>query len=111
MVPVVAIPVDRLSLNNHSKVDRKAVQALPLPERAASGFSNADGEDLGLTTTMASLKRVWEEVLGGTSRPQLSIGARTYLALDEAIANAFSYASLKDIHSWLTHCCYCTSFI
>lgn len=28
-----------------------------------------------------------------------SIGARTYLALDEAIANAFSYVSLKDIQS------------
>lgn len=40
-----------------------------------------------------------------------SIGARTYLALDEAIATAFSYVSLKDIHSWFTHCCYCTSLI
>jgi transposase len=40
-----------------------------------------------------------------------SIGARTYLALDTAIANAFSCVSLKDIRSWFTHCCYCTSFI
>ncbi len=40
-----------------------------------------------------------------------SIGARTYLALDEAIASAFSYVSLKDIRSWFTHCCYCTSSI
>lgn len=40
-----------------------------------------------------------------------SLGARTYLALDEAIANAFSYVSLKDIRSWFTHCCYCTSLI
>ncbi len=40
-----------------------------------------------------------------------SIGARTYLALDEAIASAFSNVSLKDIRSWFTHCCYCTSSI
>lgn len=38
-----------------------------------------------------------------------SLGARTYLALDEAIANAFSHVCLKDLHGWFTHCCYCTS--
>jgi transposase len=40
-----------------------------------------------------------------------SLGARTYEALDAAIAQAFSQVSLQDIHSWFTHCCYCTSFI
>lgn len=40
-----------------------------------------------------------------------SIGARTYPTLDQAIANAFSSVSLKDIQSWFTHCCYCTSSI
>ena len=39
-----------------------------------------------------------------------SIGARTYLALDKAIISAFNDVSLKDIHSWFTHCCHCTSF-
>ena len=40
-----------------------------------------------------------------------SIGARTYLALDLAIAEAYSQVSLKDIHNWFAHCCYCTSSI
>lgn len=40
-----------------------------------------------------------------------SIGARTYLALDAAITSAFNDVSLKDICSWFTHCCYCTSLI
>ncbi len=38
-----------------------------------------------------------------------SIGARNYLSLAKAIEQAFNKVSLKDIQSWLTHCCYCTS--
>ncbi len=40
-----------------------------------------------------------------------SIGARTYLALDLAISEAYSQVSLKDIRNWFAHCCYCTSSI
>lgn len=36
-------------------------------------------------------------------------GARTYLDLDKAIANAFRQVCLKDLHGWFTHCCYCAS--
>lgn len=38
-----------------------------------------------------------------------SIGARTYPDLVKAIEEAFDQVSLKDIHGWFTHCCYCTS--
>lgn len=38
-----------------------------------------------------------------------SIGARSYPDLAKAIDTAFSEVSLKDIHNWFTHCCYCTS--
>lgn len=38
-----------------------------------------------------------------------SIGARTYPGLAKAIEAAFDQVSLKDIQSWFTHCCYCTS--
>ncbi len=38
-----------------------------------------------------------------------SIGARTYQALESAIAEAYSQVSLKDIRNWFAHCCYCTS--
>ena len=59
MVPVVAIPLEKFPLSNHSKVDRKAVQNLPLPER----IGNAQDET-ELTETMIQLKRVWQDVLG-----------------------------------------------
>ena len=55
MFPVIAIPLDRLPLSNHSKVDRKAIKALPLPERAQTSSQ--------LTTTMVQLKLLWEDVL------------------------------------------------
>ena len=38
-----------------------------------------------------------------------SIGARNYPDLAKAIEEAFNQVSLKDIQSWFTHCCYCTS--
>lgn len=55
MIPVMAIPLDRLPLSNHSKVDRKAIKALELPERA--------GTSTELTETMVQLKHLWEDVL------------------------------------------------
>ncbi|MEM6755395.1 MAG: IS630 family transposase, partial [Cyanobacteria bacterium P01_C01_bin.38] len=33
----------------------------------------------------------------------------SYPDLAKAIDTAFSEVSLKDIHNWFTHCCYCTS--
>ena len=38
-----------------------------------------------------------------------SLGARTYQALDLAIAQAFDQVSTDDIRHWFTHCCYYTS--
>ena len=38
-----------------------------------------------------------------------SIGARTYQALDLAIAEAYAQVSLKDIRNWFAHSCYCIS--
>jgi transposase len=38
-----------------------------------------------------------------------SLGARTYPSLAKAIEEAFNQVSLKDVQSWFTHCCYCTS--
>ncbi|OKL61272.1 hypothetical protein UA08_03198 [Talaromyces atroroseus] len=60
MVPVVAIPLDKFPLSNHSKVDRKAIKALPLPKRAQA----VQEEDAELTETMLQLRGVWREVLG-----------------------------------------------
>ena len=71
MVPVMAIPLDRMPLNNHSKVDRKALRALPLPERTESSKESEE-----LSETMIRLKKVWEDVLG-TKELGLSITRST----------------------------------
>jgi hybrid polyketide synthase / nonribosomal peptide synthetase ACE1 len=61
MIPVLAIPLENLPLTNHSKVDRKAIKDLPLPQRTKS----TEGDlDLVLTETMVQLKRLWQDVLG-----------------------------------------------
>jgi len=63
MVPVAAIPLDRFPLSNHSKVDRKAVQNMALPER----LSTSPGETVvEMTETMTQLVPVWREVLGSS---------------------------------------------
>ena len=36
-----------------------------------------------------------------------SLALRTYHDLAKAIDTAFQQVSLKDIHHWFTHCCYC----
>ncbi|MGG6242917.1 IS630 family transposase [Nodosilinea sp. AN01ver1] len=38
-----------------------------------------------------------------------SVGARTHQVLQEAIESAYSQVTLKDIRSWFTNDCYCTS--
>ncbi|KAJ5692060.1 hybrid PKS-NRPS biosynthetic cluster [Penicillium macrosclerotiorum] len=58
MIPVLAIPLEKFPLTNHSKVDRKSIQSLPLPERK---MTTEDEEEL--TQTMEQLKRVWLDVL------------------------------------------------
>ncbi|KAL8654407.1 MAG: hypothetical protein Q9226_003450 [Calogaya cf. arnoldii] len=59
MIPVAAIPLDKLPLTNHSKVDRKAMKEIPLPQRATK--AQDDGE---MTETMVQLRRVWQDTLG-----------------------------------------------
>lgn len=60
MIPVVAIPLDKLPLTLHSKVDRKALQVMPLPQRAKAQ------QDEEMSETMIQLQLVWKEILGGT---------------------------------------------
>ncbi|KAK7961959.1 hybrid NRPS/PKS enzyme [Apiospora aurea] len=62
MIPVLAIPIDKIPLTNHSKTDRKALMSLPLPQRAASA---QEGEE-ELTPAMMQLKTVWQIVLGNS---------------------------------------------
>ncbi len=38
-----------------------------------------------------------------------SVAARSREALEAALLKALDLISLKDIHNWFAHCCYCTS--
>lgn len=76
MVPVAAIPIDRIPLNNHSKADRMALQDMALPPRhvpwvLGNGFEAVgQGEEEGeLTATIAELRRLWLEVLEDHDSP------------------------------------------
>lgn len=67
MVPVVAVPVDKLPMNNHAKVDRRAVREMALPELNSSNIKLGpeDGlTDEDLTETMSQLALIWRQVLG-----------------------------------------------
>ena len=63
MIPVAAIPLARFPLTNHSKVDRKAIQKLILPQRAKSAQEDVELTET-MTETMVQLKQVWQDVLG-----------------------------------------------
>lgn len=62
MIPTMAIPLPKFPLNNHSKVDRKAVQNLALPERTGGPKKTFE-----LTETMVQLENIWRDVIGGNS--------------------------------------------
>ncbi|PGH21386.1 hypothetical protein AJ80_03303 [Polytolypa hystricis UAMH7299] len=68
MIPVLAIPLDKLPLTNHSKVDRKALKTIPLPQR-----SKSTQDDEELTETMVQLKHVWRDVLSNNKGLNLDI--------------------------------------
>ncbi|KAJ5188310.1 Acyl transferase/acyl hydrolase/lysophospholipase [Penicillium cf. griseofulvum] len=99
MIPVMAIPIDKFPLSNHSKVDRKAVQAMPLPDRVLQ-----TQDDTELTETMVQLRHVWREVLGknvdklgvdlGPSTDFFIVGGNSLLVirLQACIRQAFNVA-------------------
>ncbi|OKL59687.1 hypothetical protein UA08_05018 [Talaromyces atroroseus] len=62
MIPAMAIPLDKMPLSNHSKVDREALKKLPLPKHNTRK-TNSNSEEI-LTETMVQLRRLWEDVLG-----------------------------------------------
>jgi hybrid polyketide synthase/nonribosomal peptide synthetase ACE1 len=73
MIPVAAIALDKFPLSNHSKVDRKAIKALPLPKRTQSSQ-----QDVKLTEAMLKLRDIWREVLGQINKDLgLEIGPST----------------------------------
>ncbi|KAL6903335.1 BcPKS5, polyketide synthase [Trichoderma evansii] len=69
MVPAIIIPVDEVPLTAHGKVDRKAVQALPLPEIKTSSIEQQE-QQKNFTPAERRLADLWADVL-----PELSLAA------------------------------------
>ena len=72
MCPAMIIPLDAIPLNNHAKVDRRAVNAIPLP-------LNQSGDDANdvLSQTELELKAIWENVISNDIADTISIGGNT----------------------------------
>lgn len=58
MIPAMAMPLESMPLNNHSKIDRIAVKNLPLLKASQSAESKAE-----LTETELQLKHLWEKTV------------------------------------------------
>ena len=76
MIPVLAVPLDRLPLTNHNKVDRKAIKKLALPQRVTP-VDALDDIGAEMTKTMAQLRQVWRQVLPNTEKLGLAITPAT----------------------------------
>ncbi|PSR77536.1 hypothetical protein BD289DRAFT_494214 [Coniella lustricola] len=100
MVPVVAIPINQLPLNSHSKVVRKAVRAMPLSRNTKSRKVPDVSTDMG--ETLWRLKNLWQDVIGarvaglgmdlGPSTNFFRVGGNSLLAirLQSRIRQTFS---------------------
>ncbi|KAL2167663.1 hypothetical protein VTG60DRAFT_964 [Thermothelomyces hinnuleus] len=65
MCPAVIVPLDEVPLTAHAKLDRRAVQALPLPKSLVVSSDAAAGQSgqNNLTPTEERLSRLWASVL------------------------------------------------
>ncbi|KAH7032562.1 uncharacterized protein B0I36DRAFT_265553 [Microdochium trichocladiopsis] len=88
MVPAMAVVLESMPLTNHSKVDRRAIAAMPLPDQTSSSESvdnlggGGDEQYAAVSETMAILEGVWQDVLKSNSTkdsnaPVMSIGPST----------------------------------
>lgn len=81
MIPVLAVPLDKLPLSRHSKVDRKAIKNLDLPARLANDAADKDNDNADdgeeLRETMNRLRQLWHEVLPNIEKLGLAVTPAT----------------------------------
>ncbi|KAI8942360.1 hypothetical protein NX059_000436 [Plenodomus lindquistii] len=76
MMPVLAIPLERLPVTKHAKVDRKAIANLELPQRT-SRADDSDEESSEMSQTMMQLASIWEDLLPHLKSVGTSLTAST----------------------------------
>lgn len=70
MVPSFIVPLDRIPMTPHGKVDRRAIAGLPLPQQAPVSSKQDDlstDAPQPLTVAQGELRLLWREVLGGAA--------------------------------------------
>ncbi|KAL1980114.1 hypothetical protein VTN96DRAFT_4627 [Rasamsonia emersonii] len=63
MVPAVIVPIDEVPLTANGKIDRKAMQAFPLPEIKTSLAEQQEQQQKSFTPTERLLADLWADVL------------------------------------------------
>ena len=76
MVPAFIIPVKDLPMTAHGKVDRKAVQLLPLPSLDTLATETAE-ESTELTPTEQRLADIWKQVLPAHALMSEALGSKS----------------------------------
>ncbi|KAF2193876.1 hypothetical protein K469DRAFT_744670 [Zopfia rhizophila CBS 207.26] len=74
MVPSVFVPLERLHLNAHLKLDRRAVAALPLPQASEKRIVRLNSE---LSAVEAKLAHMWESVIPAEIRGDHFVSSKT----------------------------------
>lgn len=77
MVPVLAVPLEKLPLTNHSKIDRQAIKALALPERVTPTAGGGEGDTKETTETTVQLRQLWRQLLPNSEKLGLAITPST----------------------------------
>ncbi|KAJ8124217.1 hypothetical protein ONZ43_g8 [Nemania bipapillata] len=71
MIPMIAVPLEKLPLTSHSKVDRKAVKNLALPQRVIP-VNDTQDDSSHMTETMKQLRQLWRKLLPNSETLGLS---------------------------------------
>jgi hybrid polyketide synthase/nonribosomal peptide synthetase ACE1 len=71
--PAIIIPIERMPLIPHLKIDSRAVKALPLPDSTASG----DDSERELSDTESQLLDLWETIISAEAARAFAIDAIT----------------------------------
>lgn len=74
MCPAMIIPVERMPLTPHLKIDRRAISALPLPQ---SSTLNKGNDQVGLSETETQLRNLWRTVISREAAEVFTIDGAT----------------------------------